>query len=1567
MPDALDVFSPAVQQWFRQTFGQPTPPQVQGWPAIQRGDNTLILAPTGSGKTIAAFLWGIDQIYRELEAGTAPRGVRLLYVSPLKALNNDVYRNLDVPLDGIRRTAQAMGIELPPLLTAVRTGDTPANMRAAMLRKPPHILITTPESLYLMLTSDKARALFRSVATVIVDEIHTVCGNKRGVHLALSLERLQQLVSQPVQRIGLSATQRPLDEVARFLGGYETTGSGVRDQGSGIRPAFPVPGSSDPGPRIPDPGTPRPVTIVDAGYRKPLDLEVITVVEDLRDLPANSIWPLVIPRVAQMIHDHTTTLIFTNSRRLAERTAERLNVQLVSEEQGLVAPGSGEMLAPGGLAPDLGFMARGATGGPIRAHHGSISRTTRLQLETDLKAGRLPALVGTSSLELGIDIGSIDLVVQLQSPKGVARGLQRIGRSGHLVGQTSVGRIFATHREDLIEAAATARAMLHGEVEPTHTPQNCLDVLAQQIVAMTGVEDWPVDDLYRLVRQAYPYHNLSCAAFSAVLDMLSGKYPSEAFREFRPRISWDRVNNVLHALPGSKLMAVCNGGAIPDRGVFSATLADGKTKIGELDEEFVYETRAGDVFALGSHTWRVTEITADKVVVRDAPGAVPRMPFWRGDAMWRDYELGVEIGRFRREVAERIHDPDLGQWLKQECALDDNSIQNIISYVQSQVESVGTISSDKTIVVEIFADAVGEPRMVVQSPFGGKVNGPWGVALGSALREQTSIDVEVQSNDDGIMIRFPGSETLPATDVVKRLGPEEARQRLLRDLVDSAVFGAQFRMNAARSLLLPRSRIGKRTPFWLQRMKAKDLLAAARRFEDFPIIAETYRDVLRDVMDMEHLLQVLAAIQRGEIQVVEVETAAPSPVAAGLLSAFIAIYMYEHDTPRAERELQTLSLNRELLDDLLDEPALSRLLRPEAISQEWERLQRTAPQTRARTVEELAQVLDTLGDLRESEVCSRCDGDWQAWLRQLLDQGRIVRAALPAERGEELRWLPVDGYPEYRDAFALKDIALRAEVAALHYAGDDARLAILRRMLRNSGPLTRADISQRYSFDDAWLAAALDQLVAAREAARGRYAPDVSEPQWCARRNLESIHRRTLSILRHEVQPVSLYVYADFLSRWQYAHPSTRLSGAPGLTRVLQQMRGLPRPGATWERDLLPVRLAGYDAGDMEALCQSGELVWVGSGGKEPRRSRVRFFFRGEGAGFLAEQPPAEAIEALSEPAHKVYDFLKAEGACFFADLGRGLRTTPPSAIGEALTELVMAGLVTNDTLQGMREVIQFGSAPAQPARIASSLEEDLRQKLGERRSTSLYSRHDARRHASERVARPPRWVGRWALVYRSSILGNPLNEDDRAMYQARQLLARHGIVSYASMEREDDTLDWAAISAVCQRLEMRGEVRRGYFIEGLPGIQYALPDAVESLRAAKDSEDDSIVLLNATDPANLFGGETSVGPMTAAGPLRFSHVPSTYVALWRGQPILVAENSAASLTTTTAAQNAPLQAAVEALVAHLTSPGGLCGSPRRISVSEWNGEPVLRSPGQQLLEAAGFYRDAPAMTWDGH
>jgi ATP-dependent helicase Lhr and Lhr-like helicase len=1599
----ISSFLPPVRAWFEATFGAPTPPQVQGWPPIQRGEHTLILAPTGSGKTLAAFLWSIDQLFREMIEGQPPKGVRVIYISPLKALNNDINRNLRVPLAGIRDSAERLGLDYPEINVAVRSGDTPQRERQAMLRVPPQILITTPESLYLLLTSPKAREMFRTVRTVIVDEIHTLAGNKRGVHLSLSLERLQHVAEEPVQRVGLSATIQPLDEVARFLGGSEWGGEEEKGETNETGSA------SDEIRRL----ISRPVTVIDAAYRKKIDLRVVSAVEDFRNLPGDSVWPSIVVRILQLIREHKSTLVFANSRRMAERVADYLNEQIAAEAEGKASGMISE-----GVATGVGFFAPGALthGSPIRVHHGSVSKEARLDLERQLKAGELPALVGTSSLELGIDIGAVDLIVQIQSPKSVAQGLQRVGRSGHLVGETSKGRIFPTHREDVIEAAVIAGGMLRGEVEPTYTPRQPLDVLAQQIVAMVSLQTWDRSELFDLLRCAYAYSDLTPRVFDATLQMLSGRYPSTSYRELRPRLAWDQVNGKLAALPGSRWMALTNGGTIPDTGAFGAYLADGKTKLGELDEEFVSETRVGDAVMLGSQVWRVIEMTDDRVMLTDAPGAVPRLPFWRGDYPWRPYELGQQVGAFRRVLSERLAElqsvlglKEIGElrakrttpevqallaWLVEHHALDTASAWHTVEYLIGQIGKAGAISSDRTILVELFTDALGDPRMVVHSPFGGRVNGPWGLALAHALRERTGIEVEVQINDDGILFRLLESDADLPLDLVTAMGPVEGRERILQELPDSAVFGTRFRQNAARALLMPGVGRGKRTPFWLQRLRARDLLQIVRRFQDFPIVAETYRDCLQDVMDMPHLEEVLAGIQQGSIEVVVLEAHTPSPVAESLMWDFISIHMYDKDMPRAEQQLQMLAVNRDLLQDLLKDVALDELLRPEAVESVQAQLQHTAVHAHARTVEELAVLLQQMGDLSSKEVAQRTSVDPSNWIARLTGESRCVGLDIPVVTPglgprREFRWVAAEHVPDYVAAFGLS-WGTRVQVDP-----DEARRRILLRFLEQSGPITFDAIRARYAFEEDWLRAELDRLIDERNLVHGRFTPasragetpdagetGAPEAQYVDRRTLEQIHRRTLSILRSEVQPVPFTTYAAFLERWQHLTAKHRLSGSGALSRVLQQLRAVPVVGRTWERDVLPLRIADYQPGELAALCHEGELVWVGSGGVDPRYTRIRFLFRGEGSIYL--EPPPEDMSEYSERAQTVYQFLRSEGAVFFADICEALDLDERAA-ESALIELVLDGLVTNDSLEAMYQLLEGGATatsataadaearkPAGAQKPYSSFEAELAQRrddiglsqprFGHKPAQSRY--RSAKQRVRQRVDREakPRWVGRWTAVHRFGILGKELPLDERLARQARQLLARHGVVTHESLQDEMGSWEWGLIYQELRRLEMRGEVRRGYFVQDLPGVQFALPEVVERLRALRDEPGDlaEFVVMNACDPANLYGPTREGGPEIAEGvPLAFSRVPSTWLVQHRGLPVLVAGATGASMMVPITADQDLTRRALQALLEYLSR------FESHLTVETWNGQPVLESPGVGLLEDVGFYRAYPGMTWE--
>jgi ATP-dependent Lhr-like helicase len=1507
MNDPLQGFHPVVAQWFRGVYGTPSAPQRLGWPAISSGRNTLILAPTGSGKTLAAFLWAINHLVEQHLREDLRAGVRILYISPLKALNNDIERNLASPLKGIRECAIAAGLRLPLIRTAVRTGDTPQSKRAAMIKHPPDILITTPESLYLLLTSRDARTMLRTVQYVIIDEIHSVCGNKRGVHLSISLERLQAVAEQELIRIGLSATQRPLDLIAAYLVGQEWKGRSL---------------------------TPREVTVIDAGRRKEMELKVVCPPPDFSLLPQESVWPLVFRHLLEQIRLHRTTLIFVNNRRLAERIAATLNEMIVNEASPGDAHGSrfnfyavprrtdwsrDSASSTTVSAPDEGDDSSML----VQAYHGSMSRQARERMEEELKAGRLRALVATSSLELGIDIGSIELVVQVQSPKGIARGLQRVGRSGHLVTATSKGRIFPTHREDLVESAVVARAMLQHEVEITKIPADCLDVLAQQIVAMVSVEEWDVDALFNLVRQSYCYRTLPRKLFLNVIQMLAGRYTDETFRELRARISWDTVNGVLRALPGSRQLAVTGGGTIADRGAYGVYLEDRTTKVGEVDEEFIHESRTGDTFILGSNIWRMTSIDANRVTVVPAPGEPARMPFWRGEGIGRSYELGAMVGAFRREVGERVATDGCLSWLRREYPIDHNAAWNIQEYFRRQRDSTGAVPHDRLILVEHFRDEIGDPRIVVHSSYGRSVNGLLGLFLLRQVQAATGAEPQMLYNDDGILLRTPDMSSLPLNPF-EGLTLRAVEETVLDELLSSTLFGGQFRQNASRALLLPKLAPAKRTPLWLQRLRAGDLLQIARKFDDFPIVIETIREILADILDFEHFKEIISGIEEGRIEVRTAQTEVPSPFAASLLFDFVAMYMYETDQPRADRTGQYRAINREVLSDVVDLNSVPSLLRPEAVTLVAEQLQHVAEGRKARSAEELMEILLRIGDLSESEIIERCSANAHEMLETLRRDGRAVAVQLPG--GE--RWIA----GEHRTLYDT--------------LSEEPNLAgVFKRYLESHGPVSLPEIAERYGVSLSRAESTLGTLANDPSVVRGKFRPkdrEAGEMEWCYRPNLERIRRQTIAVLRKEIRPCSLAEFSEYLFRWQHLHRESRLSGEAATGEILSQLHALTLPCEIWEREILMRRIPHYDRAMMSSLGAGGAIVWQGMGS-----GRMRFLVRGEAAAYEQQAlPPGE--RPVSEPADRVLKHLRKHGASFFNDIRSATRLSL-QALNTGIAELFWNGFITNDVFAELLQV-------KRTARLDVEVPIERVEVLTPRRNPYRSHLLQAARKALRQV---PGWSGRWFLLRVPDVLGPALPLEEQAARQASQLLERYGIVA-REFHRREDLLPWPLIAAELQRLELRGDIRRGYFVEGLSGMQFALPDAAEQLRRMQSERTGtiSVILINACDPANPYGPGIDL-PLTfgVREPIRFNRIAGNFLAFRNGVPFLLIENSGARIWSADEADQDSLRSALRSFVGLLHVQPSL-RSFHEIVVEQVNGAKPSQSVLADLLRSFGFERE---------
>ncbi len=1455
----LSQFTPAVRDWFAAAFEGPTEVQAQAWPAIATGKHTLISAPTGSGKTLAAFLWALDRLAREPADHT-----RLVYVSPLKALAYDIDRNLRAPLRGIGA----------PLTVGVRTGDTPQRDRAAMRRNSPDILITTPESLYLMLSSG-AREILTGVEAIIVDEIHAVAATKRGSHLALTLERLAALQEREPQRIGLSATQNPLEEVGRFMVGPKRT-----------------------------------CTIVDTGVRKPLDLKIHVPVESMKEPeqgPATSdpleplisgeatrqsIWPAIYPEILRLVREHRSTIVFVNARRGAERLAIRLN-ELANKD------------LPEGVAPkDI-----------ARAHHGSLAREERLVVEELLKAGELPCLVATSSLELGIDMGAVDLVLQVESPKSVARGLQRIGRAGHNVGDTSKGRIFPKFRADLLECAVVCKLMRGGEIEPTVVPRNALDVLAQQIVAIatSAPEDQPVavDDLYALVTRTHSYADLSRALLENVLDMLDGRYPSQEFGELRARIVWDRVAGTIRARKGSRQLVVTNAGTIPDRGLFSVVLPDGR-RVGELDEEMVYEARAGQTFLLGASTWRIEEIGRDRVIVSPAPGAPGAVPFWRGDGVGRPKELGKAIGAFSRWAVGQD-----AETLEAGYDLDPLAAANLIAFLREQEDATRVVPSDRTIVVERFRDEIGDWRLCVLSPYGGRVHAAWGLALSRRIREQYGLESDAIWSDDGIIVHLPDADEPPGAELVM-LEPDEIEDAVVAELSSSALFGARFRENAGRALLIPRAYPGKRTPLWQQRLKAQSLLEVAKRYPDFPIILETYRECLRDVLDVPGLIELLRGLHARELSLVEVETPTASPFASSLLFDYVATYMYEGDAPNAERRAAALSLDRDLLRELLGQEELRELIDANALDQVEADLQHRSDRTRAETRDALSDVLRRVGDLTEQEVRDRviAPAEAGAMLAALAGERRAVRLRI----GGEQRWVAADDAGLYRDA--LGTVPPGGLPDAFTEDVPDALAELVARYARTHGPFTTAELRARYGVDPT---AVLRALQRDGDIVLGELRPggQPGQPEWCDTEVLRRLRRASLAALRKEIEPADQRALAAFLPSWQGVdrHPAAG-AGIDRLREALIALQGLALPAEVWERDVLPRRTGAYSPTWMDQLCASGEIVWVGAGSLGRSTGRVALYFRDDAEAIGRVAPPRTAT-IPADPAHELLRERLAESPCFFTDLLAEVALSPEE-VQEALWDLVWAGEVTNDAF-----------APLRAPRLTLA------------RARKAPRGGATRRFGTRRGGAQPTVQGRWALT--DTIFRREPEVGARRRTQAELLLERYGIVTREQVLAEGIPGGFAILYDALSQLETLGICRRGYFVEGLGGAQFALPGAVERLRAQRAVEEAAPLVLAATDPAQPYGAALP-WPRRDEDARRPARVRGAYVVLAGAEPALYVEKGGRGIATLVEPGDPRLYPAFEALAGFITA-----GRGRKLSLERVDGEPVVGSRHEPVLIELGF------------
>ncbi|WP_424807616.1 ATP-dependent helicase [Rhodococcus sp. 27YEA15] len=1516
MRTVLGKFSAATREWFDGAFTAPTPAQLGAWDSIASGSHTLVVAPTGSGKTLSAFLWALDQLAsRDAPSaattlspasastetdprGTAERTTKVLYISPLKALGVDVERNLRAPLVGITQTAKRLGLTPPEITVGVRSGDTTQADRRAMIKRPPDILITTPESLFLMLTS-AARETLTGVDTVIVDEVHAVAGTKRGSHLALSLERLDGILERPAQRIGLSATVRPHEEVGRFLAGSA------------------------------------PFRTVAPPAAKTFDLSVRVPVEDMTELgvatpadgsesptpQAGSIWPHVEEQIVDLVLEHRSSIVFANSRRLAERLTARLN-EIHAERAGAVVDRMPKPPAQIGSPSEIGFGAE-----PLlaRAHHGSVSKDQRAIIEDDLKSGRLRCVVATSSLELGIDMGAVDLVIQVEAPPSVASGLQRVGRAGHQVGEISRGVVFPKHRTDLIHCAVTVERMVEGKIEALAVPANPLDILAQQTVAACALEPIDVDDWFDAVRRSGSFATLPRSAYESTLDLLAGRYPSDEFAELRPRLVWDRESNTLTGRPGAQRLAVTSGGAIPDRGLFTVYMVGEKaSRVGELDEEMVYESRVGDVFALGATSWRIEEITFDRVLVSPAYGLPGRLPFWHGDGLGRPAELGQALGQFIRETA-------LGDEadVVERCrvgGLDHNATTNLIQLVGEQKNATGQVPSDRTLVVERFRDELGDWRLILHSPYGQRVHAPWALAIGARLQERYGVDSSPTASDDGIIVRLPDTENEPPGAELFAFDVDDIADLVTQEVGGSALFASRFRECAARALLLPRRNPGKRAPLWQQRQRSAQLLDVARKFPTFPILLETVRECLQDVYDLPALEELLRKIAKRQIRIVEVETASPSPFASALLFNYVGAFMYEGDSPLAERRAAALSLDSTLLAELLGRIELRELLDAGVIELAEQELQRLVPERKAKDLEGVADLLRMLGPLTTEEVAARSLDDPLSWLDKLVADTRALHVSFAGRHW----WTVVEDAARLRDGLG---VPLPIGVPAAFIEPVDQPLEdLLSRYARTHGPFTLTDAAARFGIGVSVARDVLGRLALEKRVLEGEFRPAAAGSEWCDAEVLRRLRRRSLAAARQEVEPVSTATLGRFLPSWQ--NVGSALRGIDGVAAVVDQLAGVPVPASALESLILPSRVRDYTPAMLDELTSTGEVLWSGSGAISGKDGWVAL----HPADLAPITLGAPSDTDLSELQKRILDQLSGGGAYFFRQLADALDVGDDAAVTTTLWELVWSGHVGNDTVAPLRALLSDTTRTTTSHRIP-------------RRTPRARPYRAMTRPSTPSRTGPATASGRWSLL--------PAVDTDptiRAHATADVLLERYGVVTRGSVMSENVTGGFALIYKVLSTFEDNGRARRGYFVDSLGGAQFSTPAVVDRLRSFGDSIEgrhpsSAALTLAACDPANPYGAAL---PWPAAGTDESpGHRPGrkagALVVLVEGELVMFVERGGRTVLTFTD-DSGVLRMAALSLAQVVTS-----RAVEKLVVEKVNGETIHGHEFAPVLIEAGF------------